>query len=112
MFDVAPTELMLVALIALVVIGPKDLPRLLRVIGQWMARARGMVQHFRTGVNDIVRQAEIDEMQRKWADENARIMREHPPAPAEEGTQAQRPAPPEHAPEAELPLGGMSDRPA
>ena len=79
MFDVAPTELMLVALVALVVIGPKDLPRLMRVVGQWVARARGMARHFRSGMDEMIRQAEIEEMERKWAEENARIMREHPP---------------------------------
>ena len=40
MFDVAPTELMLVAIVALVVIGPKDLPRVLRMVGQWVGKAR------------------------------------------------------------------------
>ena len=78
MFDVAPTELMLVALIALVVIGPKDLPRVMRVVGQWVARARGMARHFRSGMDEMIRQSEIEEMERKWAEENARIMREHP----------------------------------
>lgn len=42
MFDIAPTELMLVGLIALVVIGPKDLPRAMRFVGKWMGKARGM----------------------------------------------------------------------
>lgn len=83
MFDVAPTELMLVALVALVVIGPKDLPRLMRVVGQWVARARGMARHFRSGMDEMIRQAEIEEMERKWAEENARIMREHPTSPEE-----------------------------
>lgn len=94
MFDIAPTELMLVALIALVVIGPKDLPRVMRVVGQWLARARGVAQHFRTGVKDIVRQAEIEEIERKWADENARIMRAHPPANADATADMSHPAPP------------------
>ena len=42
MFDVAPTELLLVAVIALVVIGPKDLPRAMRFVGQWVGKARRM----------------------------------------------------------------------
>ncbi|WP_380873926.1 hypothetical protein ACFB49_44680 [Sphingomonas sp. DBB INV C78] len=78
MFDVAPTELMLVALVALVVIGPKDLPRLMRIVGQWVAKARGMARHFRSGMDEMIRQSEIEEMEKKWAEENARIMREHP----------------------------------
>ncbi len=46
MFDIAPTELLIVALVALVVIGPKDLPRVMRTVGQWVGRARGMARHF------------------------------------------------------------------
>ena len=79
MFDVAPTELMLVALVALVVIGPKDLPRLMRTVGYWVGRARGVARHFRSGLDEMMRQAEIEEMEKRWAAENERIMREHPP---------------------------------
>lgn len=81
MLDIAPTELLLVALVALVVIGPKDLPRVLRVVGQWVGRARGVARQFRSGFDEMVRQAEFEEMEKKWAEENARIMREHPPHP-------------------------------
>lgn len=78
MFDIAPTEMMLVALVALVVIGPKDLPRVLRVIGQWVGRAKGMARQFRSGLDEMMRQSELAEMEKKWAAENERIMREHP----------------------------------
>lgn len=88
MFDIAPSELMLVAAVALVVIGPKDLPKAMRFVGQWVARARGMARHFRSGIDEIIRQAELDEMQQKWAAENARIMAEHPTPPPEEADDA------------------------
>lgn len=81
MFDVAPSELLLVALVALVVIGPKDLPRVMRTVGRFVAQARGMARHFRAGLDEMIRQAEIEEMEAKWAEENARIMREHPLLP-------------------------------
>ncbi len=88
MFDVAPSELMLIALIALLVIGPKDLPRVLRVVGQWVSKARGMARHFRSGFDDMVRESELADMEKKWAAENERIMSqtnalgvEPPPAP-------------------------------
>lgn len=81
MLDVAPTELLLVALVALVVIGPKDLPRAMRFVGQWVARARGVARHFRSGIDEMIRQAELEEMEKKWKAENERIMREHPPQP-------------------------------
>lgn len=81
MFDIAPTELLLVALVALVIIGPKDLPRAMRFVGQWVARARGVARHFRTGIDEMIRQAELEEMEKKWKAENDRIMSEHPPQP-------------------------------
>jgi sec-independent protein translocase protein TatB len=77
MFDIAPTELMLVALVALVVIGPKDLPKAMRVVGHWVGRARGVARHFRSGLDEMIRQSELEEMEKKWAAENERIMREH-----------------------------------
>lgn len=78
MFDIASSELLLVALVALVVIGPKDLPKAMRFVGHWVGKARGMARHFRSGFDEMVRQAELEEMEKKWAAENARIMAEHP----------------------------------
>lgn len=97
MFDVAPTELLLVAVVALVVIGPKDLPRAMRFVGQWVAKARGVARHFRVGIDEMIRQAELEEMEKKWAAENERIMREHPIQPAIEHQPAQ-PAAIDHQP--------------
>jgi len=96
MLDVAPTELLLVAVVALLVIGPKDLPRAMRSVGRWVARARGVARHFRSGIDEMIRQAELEEMEKKWKAENERIMREHPPQPQLiEGEM--------------LPLGGLPD---
>lgn len=81
MFDIAPTELLIVALVALVVIGPKDLPRVMRTVGYWVGRARGMARHFRSGIDTMIRESELEEMEKKWRAENERIMREHPAAP-------------------------------
>ncbi|MGF7150910.1 sec-independent protein translocase protein TatB [Sphingomonas zeicaulis] len=77
MFDVAPTELLLVAFVALIVIGPKDLPKAMRVVGYWVGRARGVARQFRSGFDAMVREAELEEMEKKWKEENERIMREH-----------------------------------
>lgn len=78
MFDIAPTELLLCAVIALVVIGPKDLPKAMRVLGHWLGKARATARHFRSGIDAMIRESELAEMEKKWAEENARIMREHP----------------------------------
>lgn len=95
MFDVAPTELLLVAVVALVVIGPKDLPKAMRVVGYWVGRARGVARQFRSGFDAMVREAELSEMEKQWAAENARIMREHPAEPAKLDAPEAAPADPD-----------------
>jgi sec-independent protein translocase protein TatB len=80
MFDIGYSELLVVAIVALIVIGPKDLPRVMRTVGQWMGRARGMARHFRSGIDTMIRESELEEMEQKWREENERIMREHPAA--------------------------------
>jgi sec-independent protein translocase protein TatB len=88
MLDVAPTELLLVAVVALLVIGPKDLPRAMRFVGKWVGKARGVARQFRSGIDTMIRESELAEMEKQWAAENERIMREHPtpslPAPQPE----------------------------
>ena len=77
MFDVAPSEMMVIAVVAIVFIGPKDLPRVMRVVGHWVGRGRAMARQFRGAVDEMVREAELSEMEKKWQAENERIMREH-----------------------------------
>ena len=83
MFGIDSAELLIIAVIALVVIGPKDLPRVMRTVGSFVGRARGMARHFRSGIDAMIREAELEEMDKKWKAQNERIMREHPmPPPA------------------------------
>ena len=81
MFGIDSSELLVVAVVALVVIGPKDLPRVMRTVGQWVGRARGMARHFRSGIDTMIREVELEEMEKKWKAENERIMREFPAIP-------------------------------
>ena len=78
MFDIAPTELLLVVVVALVVIGPKDLPKAMRFVGKWVGKARGMARHFRSGLDTMMREAELEELEKKWREQNEAIMREFP----------------------------------
>ncbi|GAB5482072.1 MAG: Sec-independent protein translocase protein TatB [Parasphingorhabdus sp.] len=78
MFDLSISEIAIIVIIAIVVIGPKELPRALATAGRWMAKARGVMGNFRTGFDAMVREAELQEMEKKWAAENERIMLEHP----------------------------------
>ena len=82
MFDIAPTELLLLGAVAIIVIPPKDLPKAMRVAGYWVGRARGAARQFRAGFDNIIRESELHDMEKKWAEENERIMRDHPPTPA------------------------------
>ena len=100
MFDIAPTELLIVAIVALVVIGPKDLPRVMRTVGHWVGKARGMARHFRSGLDTMMREAEIEEMEKKWREENERIMREHPPIPPAPELPSLSDQPPDESPPA------------
>ena len=58
-------EIVLLAVIALVVVGPKDLPLMLRKLGQWTARLRAMANEFRAGFEELARQAELDELRKE-----------------------------------------------
>lgn len=81
MFGVDTTELIIVAVLALIFIGPKELPGAMRTVGRWIGKIRGMARHFTSGFEDMVREAELEEMERKWREENDRIMREYPGLP-------------------------------
>src|SRR5688572_32699119 len=78
MFGVDTSELILVAVLALIFIGPKDLPQALRTVGRWVGQMRGMARHFHSGIEAMIREAELEEMEKKWREENERIMREYP----------------------------------
>jgi len=86
MFDIAPSELLLVAIVALLVIGPKDLPLALRTLGKWIGKVRRMSNHFRAGVETMIREAELAEIEKEWRERNARIMAEHPDGEALDAT--------------------------
>lgn len=79
MLDFNAPEFLVVGIVALLVIGPKDLPKAMRFVGQWVGKARRVASQFRSGFDNMVREAELAELEKKWAEENARIMREHPP---------------------------------
>ena len=79
MFGVDSSELAVVAILALIFISPKDLPKVMRTVGYWVGRIRGMARHFTAGIENMVREAELEEMEKKWRAENERIMKLYPP---------------------------------
>lgn len=112
MFEIGGTELLLIAVVALIVIGPKELPNALRTVGRYTGKARAMTRHLRSGFDEMMRQAELEEMEKQWAEQNRKIMAEAPvipdyaparPAPADDA--APENAPPEATAPAESPAG-------
>lgn len=85
MLDIGSSELLLIVVIAVVVIGPKDLPRALYKVGQVLGKARAMSRHFRSGIDAMVREVEMEELEKKWAAENRRIMDQYPSAAPDPG---------------------------
>jgi sec-independent protein translocase protein TatB len=71
MFGIDSSELLLIAVVALVVIGPKELPGLLRTWGKWMAQMRGMASEFRGHVDEMIRQSELDEVKKQLTDSSS-----------------------------------------
>lgn len=63
--DLSWSHMLVVLLVALVVVGPKDLPKLMRKMGQWTAKARGMADQFRRSFDEMARQSELDELRRE-----------------------------------------------
>ena len=103
MFDIGPTELLLIVVVAVIVIGPKDLPLALRTAGKWIGKVRKVSGHFRSGLDAMIREAEMEEMEQKWREQNEKIMREHPEGgpPGTEQTGAYPAAPLEPSPAAD-----------
>lgn len=63
--EVGATELLVIAAIALIVVGPKDLPVMLRKLGQFLGRMRSMANEFRASFDEMARQSELDELRRE-----------------------------------------------
>ncbi|MCI4661779.1 MAG: Sec-independent protein translocase protein TatB [Neomegalonema sp.] len=60
MFDIGGMELLILAALALIVVGPKDLPGLIRNVGRWVAKARGLAREFQSGMEEAAREADLD----------------------------------------------------
>jgi sec-independent protein translocase protein TatB len=63
--EAGATELIFLAAVALIVVGPKDLPALLRKVGQFTAKMRGLAAEFRSSFDELARQSELDELRRE-----------------------------------------------
>ena len=124
MFDVGAGELLVILIVAVIVIGPKDLPLAMRTAGRWIGKLQRISAHFRSGIDTMVREAELEEMEKKWKAQNEEIMRrsaalteaeagapvmtgpppvEAPPLPPAQTPAAEAPAAPAEAGDADAP---------
>jgi sec-independent protein translocase protein TatB len=62
MFDIGWSEMLVIGSLALIVVGPRDLPKMLRTFGQYMGKARGMAREFQRSMDEAARQADISDM--------------------------------------------------
>jgi sec-independent protein translocase protein TatB len=65
MFDIGWMEMLVIAVVAIVVIGPKDLPKVLHTVGQWMSRARAVAKGFQDQMEEMARQSGVDEVRKE-----------------------------------------------
>lgn len=64
MLDIGWAELMVIGVVALIVVGPKDLPKLFRALGQWVGRARGLARDFQRAMNDAADESGISDIKK------------------------------------------------
>ncbi len=65
MFDIGWSEMGIVLLLALIIIGPKDLPRVARTLGQWVGKARALAREFQRSLDEMAREAELDDVKKQ-----------------------------------------------
>ncbi|HUD51584.1 Sec-independent protein translocase protein TatB [Parvibaculum sp.] len=75
MFDIGWSELLLVAVLALVFIGPKDLPRVMRTAGRYVGKMRAMAREFQQSFEDLARESELEELRKQVAELRGEAMR-------------------------------------
>jgi sec-independent protein translocase protein TatB len=78
MFDISWTEFLLIGVVALVVIGPKELPGVMRTMGQWTRKVRGMAAEFQNQFQEAIREAEMADL-KKQVDDMARDVKDIDP---------------------------------
>ena len=76
MFDIGWSEMLIIGVVALVVIGPKELPGALKTFAYWTKQARKLAREFQSGVDDMIRQAELDEAKQAVEDARRKLNRD------------------------------------
>jgi len=105
MFDLGWSEILVIAVVAILVVGPNDLPRMMRTVGEWVGKMRRMAQHFQAGVDEMIRQSELEDLRKDLKTIHREVNAPLAPTrvaapPATQMVQAEPPAPaPQSAPD-------------
>ncbi len=65
MFDIGWSELLVIGVVAIIAIGPKDLPLALKTVGQWVAKARALAREFQGSLDEMIRESELDKVKQE-----------------------------------------------
>lgn len=65
MFDIGWSELLIIAAVAIIFVGPKDLPRMMRTIGRYVTKVRSMAREFQSSFEDLARETELEELRKE-----------------------------------------------
>jgi len=111
MYDLSWSHILILLIVALVVVGPKDLPKMMRTMGRWLGKARAMADQFRKSFDEMARQSELDELRAE-----IEALRAHKPLSDIEQSMNQSILPPDPPPlpqlsqlEQAIPPGDMAD---
>jgi sec-independent protein translocase protein TatB len=104
MFDIGWSELLVIGVVAIIVVGPKELPRLMRTFGHYLGKVRHMAADFQRQFEEAVRDSEIDEVRKAMQDFHAEVSEATPRGNVDKPLMMPTPAEPAHPPaEAALP---------
>ena len=78
MFGIDTSEILIVVIAALIFIGPKELPGAMRTMGRFFGKIRHYARYFTAGIENAMREAEMEEMEKEWRAQNERIMKDFP----------------------------------
>ena len=92
MFDIGWSELLVIAVVAIIVVGPKELPRLMRTFGHYVSKLRRMAADFQRQFEEAVRDSEIDEVRKAMRDFHAQASDIH--SSVDKPLMAPKPSPP------------------
>ena len=99
MFDIGWSELLLIAVVAIVCIGPKDLPVVLRSLGKMARKARGLAREFQASVEEVIRESELDEARKEIDKAKKLVSLDDTPAASGQKPAAAPASPPANAPD-------------